>query len=284
MTSRVSEEANKYLLAEFTGEEISTVIHQMAPFKAPGPDGFTADFFQKHWATVGTEVCNYVLSILNSGVMNKELNFTYIALIPKMKNPSCVTEFRPISLCNVLYKIVSKVLANRLKNIFPDIIAPTQSVFIWGRLISDNILAAYETLHTMQSRMWSKEGYMAVKLDMSKAYDRVEWTFLEKVMKKMGFARRWIDLIMMCVRSANYAVLINGSPTGRIYPTCGIRQGDPISPYLFLLCVEALSALLTRVDHKGLLRGVPTSKRGPRLNHFFFANDSLLFCRADINH
>jgi hypothetical protein len=136
-------------LAEFTREEISKAVHQMAPFKVPGQDGFTVDFFQKNWATVGTKVCNLVLSILNLGVMNKELNFTYIALIPKTKNPSCVTDFRPISLCNVLYKIVSKVLANRLKNILPDIIAPTQSAFISGRLISDNILAAYETLHTM---------------------------------------------------------------------------------------------------------------------------------------
>jgi hypothetical protein len=189
VTSRVSKEANKYLLAE----------HQMAPSKAPGPDGFTEDFFQKNWASVGTEVCNFVLSILNSSFMNKELNFTYIALIPKIKNPSCVTEFRPISLCNVLYKIVSKVLAYRLKNILLDIIDPTQSAFIPGRLIFYNILVAYETLHTMQSRMWSNEGYIAVKLDMSKAYDRVEWEFLEKVMKWMGFAGRWINLIMMCV-------------------------------------------------------------------------------------
>jgi hypothetical protein len=229
VSNRVSEEANRSLLSDFSGEEISKVVHQMAPCKAPGPDGFTVDFYQKHWATIGSEVCNLVLSILNSGHMNEDFNSTYIALIPKVKNPTSVTEFRPISLCNVLYKIVSKVLANRLKCVLPDIIAPTQSAFIPGRLIFDNILAAYETLHTMQSRMWSKEGYMAVKLDMSKAYDRVEWSFLEKVMKRMGFADRWINLIMMCVKSANYAILVNGSPMGRIYPTRGIRQGDPIS-------------------------------------------------------
>jgi hypothetical protein len=132
--------------------------------------------------------------------------------------------------------------------------------------------------------MWSKEGYMAVKLDMNKAYDRVEWFFLEKVMKRMGFAGRWINLIMMCVRSANYVVLINGSPMGRIFPTRGLRQGDPISPYLLLICIEAFSALLTQANQKGLLRGVPTSKKGPCLNHLFFADDSLLFCRADITH
>lgn len=231
----------------------------MAPLKALGLDGFTTSFFQKNWATLGTEVCNGVLSILNSGIMNDDLNFTYITLIPKIKNPISLNEFRPISLCNVLYKIVSKVLANRLKTILPKIICPTQSAFIPGRLISDNILAAYERLHTMQSHMWGKEGYMAVKLDMSKAYNRVEWGFLESVMKRMGFAGRWINLIMMCVRSANYVILINGSPIGRIYPTRGIRQWDPISLYLFLICAEALSTLLTRADRKGYLRGVPTT-------------------------
>jgi hypothetical protein len=169
-----------------------------------------------------------------------------------------------------LYKIISKVLANRLKEILPKIISATQSAFIPGRLITDNILAAYETLHMMHSRMYGKNGYMAVKLDMSKAYDRVEWHFLEAVMVAMGFAKEWAKLIMMCVRTANYSVLVNGIPVGKIWPTRGIRQGDPISPYLFLLCAEALSSQLSRADEKGELTGVPTSKLGPRLNHLFF--------------
>ena len=120
------------------------------------------------------EVSHAILNILNNGDLNKELNSTYIALIPKVTYPTCVTEFRPISLCNVFYKIVSKVFANRLKDVLPAIIAPNQSAFIPGRLISDNILAVYETFHKMNSRMYAKEGYMAMKLDMSKAYERVE--------------------------------------------------------------------------------------------------------------
>jgi hypothetical protein len=140
---------NTELSRPFTKMEVSSAIHQMAPMKAPGPDGFDALFFQKNWAIVVMEVCKAVLFLLNSGVINKELNFTYIALIPKIKNPTSVMDFRPISLCNVVYKIISKVLANRLKKILPHIISPYQSSFIPGRLITDNILAAYETLHTM---------------------------------------------------------------------------------------------------------------------------------------
>jgi hypothetical protein len=111
---------------------------------------------------------------LNIGVMDDSINNTYIALIPKTAKPSSVTEFRPISLCNVIYKLISKVLANKLKVVLPKIISPTQSAFIPGRLITDNILAIYETLHSMQTRMWSKVGFMGIKLDMSKTYDRVE--------------------------------------------------------------------------------------------------------------
>jgi hypothetical protein len=218
------------------------------------------------------------------GVINKELNFTYIALIPKIKNPTNVTDFRPISLCNVLYKIISKVLANRLKKILPHILSPYQSAFIPGRLITDNILAAYESLHTIHSKMYGKIGFMAIKIDMSKAYDRVEWRFLEAVMEKLGFERQWINLIMMCVSSAHFSILINGVPTRKITHSRGIRQGYPISPYLFILCAKALSFRLSHADQQGTLRGAPTSKKGLRLNHLFFADDSLLFCKADLSH
>jgi hypothetical protein len=233
---------------------------------------------------VGTEVSDAILFSLNNVVIDKALNSTYIALIPKVRNPTSVTDFRPISLCNVIYKIISKVLANRLKTLLPHIISPFQSAFILGRLISDNILATYETLHTMQTRLRGKKGYMAVKIDMSKAYDKVEWGFLEAVMRRLGFAPLWIKLVMMCVSIAHYAVLVNSIPMGNITPTKGIRQGDPISPYLFLMCAEALSSLLSRADGTGVLERVPTSRRGPRLNHLFFAYDSLFFCRVDLDH
>jgi exonuclease III len=170
----VTNEMNVELLREFTKDEIREALFQMAPLKAPRPDGFTAEFFQKNWAMIGDEVCDAISEMYSTAVMPELLNYTHIVLIPKTKSPLSVTEFRPISLCNVLYKLVSKVLANRLKRILPSIISPTQSAFIPGRLISDNILAAYETLHTMHTGLRGKKGYMAVKLDMSKAYDRVE--------------------------------------------------------------------------------------------------------------
>jgi hypothetical protein len=124
-------------------------MHQMPPLKASRPNGFFADFFQKNWTVVGEEVSRAVLYTLNLGFLDKEVNFTYIALIPKVKNPTSVTGFHPISLCNVLYKLTSKVLANRLKLVLPHIISQNQRAFIPGRLITDNILATYETLHTM---------------------------------------------------------------------------------------------------------------------------------------
>jgi hypothetical protein len=156
------------------------------------------------------------LKLLSYWVMDERANLTHIALIPKKKNPEHVSEFRPISLCNVVYKVISKVLANRLKVLLLVLISPLQSAFILGRLITDNILAAYETLHSMQTMMWGNIGFMRVKLDMSKAYDRVEWAFLEAAMVKMGFHAKWIPLVLACVRSVTYSVIVNWNPVGLI--------------------------------------------------------------------
>jgi hypothetical protein len=281
LEARVTGEMNANLLREFTAQEVEAALKQMHPLKSPGPDGFSACFYQKSWNTVQQEVCQAVLGFLNHDVFEDDINVTHIALIPKIKSPTKVTDYRPISLCNVLYKLISKVLANRLKHVLSQVISPTQSAFIPGRLITDNILVAFEALHTMDGRMKGRQGYMALKLDMSKAYDRVEWVFLETVMRKMGFAERWIFLTMTCVKTVTYSVLIHGKPYGRIIPTRGLRQGDPLSPYFFILCAEGLSSLLQRAESERVITGLPITRGGTRLNHLFFADDSLLFCKAN---
>uniref|UniRef100_A0A2N9IMR2 Reverse transcriptase domain-containing protein n=1 Tax=Fagus sylvatica TaxID=28930 RepID=A0A2N9IMR2_FAGSY len=276
----VTQSMNDSLSRDFTAAEAELAISQMAPSTAPGPDGMPPLFYKKFWHIVGPDILKAVLSCLNSDQLLKSINQTYITLIPKVKSPTRVTEFRPISLCNVLYKIISKVLVNRLKPILPHIISKTQSAFVPGCLITDNVLVAFETLHLMHSTKIGRGGAMALKLDMSKAYDRVEWGYLEKLMEKMGFYPRWISLTMMCISYVSYSILINGEPHGLIKPSRGLRQGDPLSPYLFLLCAEGLHHMIKLAEHQRILQGVSLCRYGPKITHLFFADDSLLFCRA----
>ena len=173
-----------------------------------------------------------------------------------------MSKFRPISLCNVLYKIYSKVLANRLKKFLPSLIYEHQSTFAKERLILDNIMVAFETLHHMKNHNSGKHGFMAIKLDMSKAYDWVEWVYLERLMEKMGFRARWVALMMSCVKTVSYSIMVNGEPTGVIYHKRGIRQGDPLSPFLFLLCMEGLHALIKHSARNGDIKGFSLCKRG----------------------
>lgn len=188
-----------------------------------------------------------------------------------MERPEKVTDLRPISLCNVIYKVVSKVLSNRLRQVLPEIITPNQSAFVPGRLISDNILIAYELTHYLLNKREGKLGYAAIKLDMSKAYDRVEWCFLRAMMTKLGFDDRWIKLIMKCVSTVRYQVKVNGELSEVFVPQRGLRQGDPLSPYLFLLCAEAFSALLKKGERDNLLAGVKVCNNAPSISHLLIA-------------
>ena len=158
---RVTLEMNNMLTKPYQAEEVFTVLQQMHPSKARGPDGMSVLFFQKYWHIVGSHVTVAVLSCLNSGHILKSSNFTHIVLIPKVKNPTRVSDYRPISLCNVIFKLISKVMVNRLKRILPKIISDNQSAFVPGRLITDNFLVAFEILHSMHKRRGGEAFFTA---------------------------------------------------------------------------------------------------------------------------
>ena len=139
---------------------------------------------------------------------------------------------------------------------------------------------AYETLRTMHSKKRGKKGALALKLYISKAYDQVEWLFLEGIMQKMGFLDRWIERVMSCVTKPTFSVLVNGKPYGNILPSRGFHQGDPLSLYLFLLCAEGFISLLAKAELEGRINGVSIYRRAPKVSNLLFADDSLLFCRA----
>ena len=169
---------NKELAETFTAQEVEDAIKQMAPFKSLGLDGMPPLFYQNYWSLVGNDVIEAILHYLNTGSLPNALGHSFITLIPKVKNLEYVSQYQPISLSNVLYIVFSKVLVNRMKFFLPHIISEHQSAFMTERLISNNIMVAFETLHYMRNHSAGTTGYMALKLDMSKTYDRVEWIYI----------------------------------------------------------------------------------------------------------
>jgi hypothetical protein len=238
-------------------------------------------FYKKFWEITGKDVVKEVKTLLNGGEMPEGWNETVVVLIPKVTNPEKLKDLRPISLCIVIYKIASKVLSNRLKLILPDIISLNQSAFVPGRLITDNVLLAYELTHFMQQKRTGLEGLATLKLYMSKAYDRVEWGFLRRMMNKLGFEANWVEVVMNCVSTVTYRVRVNGELTEQIVPQRGLRQGDPLSPYLFFICAEAFSFLLNVAEESGDMVGVRVCPNAPSINHLLFADDSLLLFKID---
>ena len=178
-------------------------VSQLDPLKTPGPDGIPVAFYQNYWSIVKKDVLQMVHAVFHSGFLLKSLNYSFITLIPKTLTPEKVSQFRPISLCNVTYKIISKVLVNRLKPIMDSLVTLYQNAFIQGRQITDNIILAQEVFEYMKRKHKGKWGYGALKIDMNKAYDRLSWNFFKAVMLTMAFSCKWISWVSQCVSTVS---------------------------------------------------------------------------------
>uniref|UniRef100_A0A803PWX2 Reverse transcriptase domain-containing protein n=1 Tax=Cannabis sativa TaxID=3483 RepID=A0A803PWX2_CANSA len=243
----------KLLGTNYTSQEVKDALFSIPGIKAPGPDGFGSAFYQDNWDTVGTDFTEAILSFLNTGKILKEINHTTITLIPKIACPKNVADFRPISCCNVLYKTATKVLCNRLRRVLPDLIAENQGGFVHGRYIAHNVLVCQDMVR-LYGRKSCKPSCM-IKIDLRKAYDTIEWSFLEEMLAGFGFPVQFIELR-------------------------GLRQGDPMSPLLFVLGMEYLSRILRKI---GEMPGFKFHDRcsSLKLNHMCFADDLLIFSHGD---
>ena len=217
--TKVTNRMNARLLQEFQASKVEIDLKQMHPMKALRPDGMPPLFYQNFWPIVNSIVTHAVLDFLNHGAAPPNFHETHIVIIPKTKNPERVMDYRPISLCNVVYKLAFKAVANRLKLVLQDVICENQSAFVSERLIIDNVLVAYEIMNHINRKKKGKCWEMALKLDMNKAYDRVEWSCLKQITAKLGFHENWIHLVMRCVSFVTYVVRVNGHVCGQIVPT-----------------------------------------------------------------
>ncbi|XP_062080982.1 uncharacterized protein LOC133785782 [Humulus lupulus] len=207
------------------------------------------------------------------------INAANLVLLPKREQPSSINDYRPIALCNVAYKIISKLLANRLRPLLPILVSPMQSAFVKGRVIHDNSMVVQEILHSMQHKR-NKDGYFLVKLDMEKAYDRLDWHFLKAVLSNWGFHDTFVGWIMKCVSTSTFSLLLNGAKAGNLTPSRGLRQDDPLSPALFIIATDVLSRLLLRAESQRKIFGIKVARRGNPITHLLFADDIVLFGRA----
>ena len=188
--------------------------------------------------------------------------------------------YRPISLCNTVYKVVKKIIVERLRSFLDKFIFPMQMAFVPGRKGIDNMIIAQEVVHSLGKKR-GRTRYMALKIDLEKAYDKQEWSFIKDMFIRANLPNDIIDVIMSCVSSVSTSILFNGEALDPILPSRGIRQGDPLSPYLFILCMDYLGQLIEEKCSVNLWQPVKASQSDLAFSHLFFANDLMLFAKVD---
>ncbi|XP_019233638.1 PREDICTED: uncharacterized protein LOC109214193 [Nicotiana attenuata] len=276
---RLTQQQRRDLCADITDQEILESLKAIGDDKAPGIDGYNAVFFKKSWSIISKQVTDAIREFFLISKMYKPINCSTITLVPKVAKPTTIKEYRPIACCTVLYKMISKVLAARLQKIMAYIISESQAGFVPGRKIADNVILAHELVKSYTSAQISPR--CMIKIDLQKAYDSVEWIFLQQVMEEIGFPDKFIKWIMECIKTVSYTVLINGETTKPFEAAKGLRQGDPISPFLFAIVMEYLSRSFIEIGKDMLFQYHPRCKK-LGITHLSFADDLLLFSIGDL--
>ncbi|KAK6782003.1 hypothetical protein RDI58_019799 [Solanum bulbocastanum] len=272
---RVNQAQNERLTAMPSLEELKDVVFSMNPNSAAGPDGMNGNFYQNCWHIIKHDLLEVIQAFFCGQMIPKYFSHSCIVLLPKVSNPTKLREFRPISLSNFISKIISKLLSGRLGPILPELISPNQSGFVKGRSISENIMLAQEMIH--QIKKPNIGSNVIIKLDMAKAYDRVQWSYTCLVLRKMGFSECFIDMVWRIMANNWYSIIINGKRYGFFKSSRGLKQGDPLSPALFILGAEVLSRSLNRLHNHPDYHGFFMERKGPQVNHLSFADDIILF-------
>ncbi|KAG7585320.1 Reverse transcriptase domain [Arabidopsis thaliana x Arabidopsis arenosa] len=262
------------LVREINAEEIKSVLFSMPSSKAPGPDGYPVEFYKSAWSIIGSDFIKAVQSFFIYGFMPRGVNATILSLIPKTTEPESIKDYRPIACCNMLYKVVSKILANRLKELLPSLIEPNQTAFIKDRLLLENVLLASELVKDYHKVTITPRS--VIKLDISKAFDTVEWSFISAVLRTWGLPDQFVNWVTVCLSTASFSVAVNGELAGFFPSSRGLRQGCSLSPYLYVIVNNVLSLLLNRAAQQSRIGYHPRCK-DMGLTHLSFADDILVF-------
>jgi hypothetical protein len=270
--SSLSAEDNAFLLEPFLEEEIRETIWSCDGNKSPGPDGFNLNFLKACWYIVKDDVVAFFKEFHKNAILPKALTASFLTLIPKKDHPQGLHDYRPICLIGSIYKILSKVLANRLKSVMGKLISNCQSAFLPQRQILDGVLVLNEIIDLAKRR---KDECLFFKVDFERAYDTVSWRFLERMMVKMSFSDGWIKWMRSCIFESSMSVLVNGSPSDDFKVGRGLRQGDPLSPFLFLIAAERLAGLMSRAVALEKFKGYHVSS-DIQFQMLQFADDTIL--------
>ncbi|KAI3749677.1 hypothetical protein L2E82_20293 [Cichorium intybus] len=260
------------LEAPFTIEEVKAAVWACGSEKAPGPDGFTFKFIKHFWGLLCGDIMKFVRHFEDHGSISNGCNSSLITLVPKCKYPTSLVDFRPISLIGCLYKIIPKTLAGRIKQVIGTVVSEVQSAYVVGRNILDGPLIVNEVC------TWAKNTDRKVllfKVDFDKAFDSVNWGYLDSMLMQMGFGSKWRSWIRSCLSSSRSAVVVNGCPIDEFNVSKGVRQGDPLSPFLFIVAMEGLHVAMEAAKIKGIFKGVSIPNCDVSLSYLFYADDTL---------